>query len=332
MGLFSRGPEKVISEGQRARGRIVAIEVSERNDNDSTRRVDEYVVELGPAEGGRRLSVRQDLSPDTRVRFGMEVNVLVRGNDLFIDWASTMAEQGIEAGNHQGGWKGERDATRTGITDSKVGADEALKKGERGIMVISALRWDSKFGGMITSLTIVGTVTIGSDEPYEVEVGRQNIPHYASHLPAVGRTVPVVVSLKRADKVTIDWPSAVLAEPGIGVAPATTVDHSQGTPRTLMSMGGPPAGVPASSMGMSTPPPPPPPAFTPPAPVEGVTWAQYLTIEKAILASGGYNRKTAALVEGYGFSFATYTKASSAFGKAMVRDIALQQSFAAGMQ
>jgi hypothetical protein len=322
MGLFSRGPEKVISDGQRVRGRIVAIEVSERNDNDTTRRVDEYVVELGAADGSKRLSVRQDLVPDGHVRIGMEVNAWVRGADMFIDWQTTLAERGIEGRNVQDAWKGERDATRTGIADSQVGADDALKKGERGSMRINQLRWDSKLGGLINTLTIAGTVTIGTDEPYDVEIGRQHIPHYASHLPAVGRVVPVIVSVKRLDKVTIDWPSAAIAEPGVGVGPSTEIAPAREEPSSAMSMGG----------GAAWTPPVPASDFTPPEPIEGVSWAQYLTIEKAILDSGGYGRKTGDLIQSYGVSQATYTKASAAFGKLMMRDAALQVSFAAAMR
>jgi len=323
MGLFSRGPEKVISEGQRVRARIVAIDVSEISVNDSHRRVDEYVIELTVVDGGRRLGLRQDLIPDVNVRYGMEVDAWVRGNDACIDWKSTMAEQGIDGTNAVKEWKGERDASRTGITDSKVDAEGALKKGERGSMAINQLRWDSKFGGLINTLTIAGTVTIGTDEPYDVEIGRQTIPHYATHLPAVGRTVPVVVSVKRLDKVTIDWPNAAMAEPGIGVGPSTEIAAAREEPSTLMSMGG---GDTAWT------PPAPAADFTPPDPIEGVSWAQYLTIEKAILDSGGYSKRTGALVETYGFSYATYTKASTAYGKLLRRDYALQVSFAAAMQ
>lgn len=323
MGLFSRGPEKVISDGQRVRGRIAAIEVTERNDNDSTVRVDEYVIELSVADGGRRLSLRQDLVPDAHVRYGMEVSGWVRGDDIYIDWKSTMAEQGIEGSNAQKQWKGDRDATRIGIVDKKVDVEGALKKGERGSMVIQQLRWDSKFGGLINTLTVVGTVTLGTDEPYEVEIGRQNIPHYATHMPTVGRTVPVIVSTKRLDKVLIDWPSAAMAEPGVGIGPATEIEAAREEPLTSSSMGGGDTAwtPPVQAAG-----------FTPPAPVEGVSWAQYVTIEKAIRDSGGYNRKTAALVETHGLSFATYTKASTAFGKMLMRDAALQVAFTSAMQ
>lgn len=322
MGLFSRGPEKVINDGQRVRGRIVAIEVGERDDNGTQRRFDEYVVELGAAEGGRRLSLRQDLAPDVHVRLGMEVSAWVRGDDMFIDWKSMMAEQGIEGRNVQERWKGERDASRTGIVDSTVGAQAALKKGEQGLMVINQLRWDSKFGGLVNTLTIAGTVTLGTDEPYDVELGRQHIPHYATHLPVAGRSVPVIVSVKRLDKVTIDWPSAAVAEPGVGVGPSTEIAPAREEPQSAMSMGG---GAPWT-------PPEPPAGFKPPDPIEGVSWAQYLAIEKAILDSGGYGRKTGELVESYGVSYATYTKASTAYGKLLRRDQALQLSFAAAMR
>jgi hypothetical protein len=132
----------------------------------------------------------------------------------------------------------------------------------------------------------------------------------------------VIVSVKRLDKVTIDWPSAAIAEPGVGVGPSTEIAPARQEPTPTMSMGGsatwtPP--VPASD-------------FTPPEPIEGVSWALYLTIEKAILDSGGYGRKTGDLIQSYGVSQATYTKASAAFGKLMMRDAALQVSFAAAMR
>lgn len=327
MGLFSRGPEKVIRDGGRVRGRIVAIEVDETSVNDSIRRVDEYVIELSPADGGRRLGLRQDLVPDTHVRFGMEVAAWVRGDDIYIDWTATMAEQGVEGQNLTDGWKGDRDARRVDIADSQVGADQALKKGERASMMITELRWDSKFGGLVNTLTIVGVVANGTAQPYAVEVGRQTIPHYATHLPSVGRQVPVIVSAKRPDKVTIDWPAAALAEPGVGVAPSTEITAARAESRSVMSMGGEAMGATGAAHV-----PPAPSSFVPPPAVEGVSWAQYLTIEKAIADSGGYNRKTAALVESHGVSFATYTKASTAFGKMLMRDAALQQSFTSAMQ
>jgi len=79
-------------------------------------------------------------------------------------------------------------------------------------------------------------------------------------------------------------------------------------------------------------PPPPPVGFTPPSPIEGVSWDLYCTIEKAIIDSGGYGRRTAALIESHGVSQKSYTNASRAFGKLLTRDVALQAAFAAAMQ
>jgi hypothetical protein len=321
MGLFGRGSQKVIDDGRRVRGRIVAIDVREES-GDSITRIDEYVVELSPSDAGRRFGVRQVLQPDDYVRLGMEVSAWVRDVDMVIDWASTLAEQGIAASNQLDRWKGDRDATRTGVTDALTGADKAARKGEAGTMTIAVLRWDSKFGGLTTALTIGGTVTIGTDEPYEVEIGRQHIPHYATHLAAVGRTVPVIVSERRLDRVTIDWPSAVEADPGLGMPPAADASPPRAAPSSAMSAG---TGEPWT-------PPPPAVGFTPPAPIEGVSWAQYLVIEKAILDSGGYGRKTGELIESFGCSAKTYSVAGAAFGKLMVRDRELQRSYAAAMQ
>ena len=79
--------------------------------------------------------------------------------------------------------------------------------------------------------------------------------------------------------------------------------------------------------------PPPPPANAPePAPIAGVTWQQYLAIERAIMQAGGHGRKTKELVEQHGISFAAYTEASAKFAKAMMRDISLQMAYAAAIQ
>lgn len=324
MGLFSRGPEKVIKEGRRVRGRIVAMDFVQKSENESTILQTEYVVELDASEGGRRLGVRQTLSPNEYVRLGMEVAAVVRGDDLFIDWANTMAEQGVHGTNETERWKGGRDATRQGVTDANIGLQK-VKNGERGVMRIEQFRSDSKFGGLIVTTTIVGTVKLGTDEPYLVEIPKQQLPYYATHLGVVGQVVPVLVSEKRLDKVVIDWPAAVQQQPGIGVPPAT--DAERGEQQGAMSMMS--GSVAPSGQWV----PPPPPANAPePAPIAGVTWQQYLAIERAIMQAGGHGRKTKELVEQHGISFAAYTEASAKFAKAMMRDIALQMAYAAAIQ
>jgi hypothetical protein len=349
VGLFSRGPEKVIKEGRRVRGRIVAMDFVQKSENESTILQTEYVVELDASEGGRRLGVRQTLSPNEYVRLGMEVAAVVRGDDLFIDWANTMAAQGVHGTNETERWKGGRDATRQGVTDANIGLQK-VKNGERGVMRIEQFRSDSKFGGLIVTTTIVGTVKLGTDEPYLVEIPKQQLPYYATHLGVVGQVVPVLVSEKRLDKVVIDWPSAVQQQPGIGVPPAADAqDGGQAGSVAMMAGGGSPVVVPGAvpppppgaqvppPPGVQVPPPPgvqvpPPPGAPEPPPIAGVTWSQYLALERAIAQSGGHGRRTKDLVEQHGLSYPAYAEASAGFAKAMMRNPAMQMAFAAAIQ
>ena len=47
MGLFSRGPEEVITQGRRVRGRIVAVDVCEKTRSETSYLHYEYVVGFG---------------------------------------------------------------------------------------------------------------------------------------------------------------------------------------------------------------------------------------------------------------------------------------------
>ena len=181
MGWFSRGgADKVINAGSKERGRIVAIAVSQTHD-DPPKRVDEYIVQLDPTTGHRRLGVRQVLKPDQHVRLGMEVLVWVKGDELFIDWVGTLAVAGLSGTNVTDRWKSLKDEGASGISDDTLGLDRAEKKGIPVTVRLESVRMDDVMFGMSTSPTFVATVTIAGDEPYEVEMKRQEVPHYAGH-------------------------------------------------------------------------------------------------------------------------------------------------------
>jgi len=302
MGLFGGGPDKVIGKGQATTGTIVAIKVETKSDNDSTIRQDTYVLMIA----GRRLAVRQHLRPDDRVRLGMTVQAWVRDDDVVIDWAATMQSQGVDADNDLTRWKSVKDWGGTGIEDTTVDYAKAAKRGSPARLRIEAIERKSQLGGILRTTTVRGSVTIGTDEPYEVEIGRQNFPHYATHLVEVGEEVPALVDDKRLDRVTIDWPSAAEREPGIGVAPSpNAAGATDNQVFDMMSAGSDAAASSASAA----------PVEAPPPPIDGVSWDAYLEV-----TTRGFREKLSvteqdALAQTFGAAPGAWLKISHAVGQ-----------------
>lgn len=320
MGLFGSGPQKVLERGAAAAGRLVAVRVSSSSSGESTIRVDEYVVEAG----GRRYGVRQVLSPDGRVRLGMPVHVKIRGDDLFIDWSSTMASLGSSGENETHGWKSIKDWGGEGITDTFVRYDKAAKKGSSAVARLDAVEHVSQLGGMMRTITFLMTVTIDGDEPYSVELKRQAVPHYATHLATVGATLPAFVDDKRLDKVTIDWPTAAELDPGVGRPPSPDLAFVDVEPTEVVSGGAMVDGgwVPADA----------PADLVAPPDIEGVSWSTYLTVTAALRREGIKPKEWDAYAQRFGVPAGAWATASHGWGKAMMRDSSLQLAYAAAMR
>lgn len=319
MGLFGGGPEKVLQHGTATTGSIVALRISESSSGESTIRVDEYVV----AAGGRRHAVRQVLSPDDRVRLGMPVHVKVRGDDLFIDWSATMAALGISGENQTHRWKSIKDWGDDGITDTVVGYDKAAKRGTAADARLDAVEHVSQLGGMLKTITFLMTVTIAGDEPYAVELKRQVVPHYATHLPTVGTTLPAFVDDKRLDRVTIDWPNAAERDPGVGRPPSPDLADANDEPVEAASGG-------SMIEGEWVPPAAPTDLVAPPD-IEGVSWSTYLTVTAALQREGIKTKQWDEYAQRFGVPAGSWSKASQGWGKAMMRDRDLQIAYAAAM-
>lgn len=318
MGLFGGGPEKVIAKGQATGGTIVALKVETKSENETTVRRDEYVLLIA----GRRVAVRQRLEPDDRVRLGMTVNAWIRDDDVVIDWAATMRSQGVECDNNLEAWKSVKDWGGTGITDTTVDYAKAAKRGSPARLRIDAIERKVQLGGLYRTTTVRATVTLGSDEPYEVEIGRQNFPFYASHLAAVGKQLPALVDDKRLDRVTIDWPTAAEREPGIGVAPSPDAAvQSDGATFDMMSAGTVPAAPPETSA-----------PFEPPPPIDGVSWDAYLEVTARGLREKLSPKAEDALAQTLGAAPGAWPKISQRWGKLMVRNADLQRAYVAAMQ
>jgi hypothetical protein len=317
MGLFSRGgADKIISGGTRARGTIVAIAVSQTHD-DPPKRVDEYVVHLDAAGGNRRFGVRQVLKPDEHVRLGMEVLVWVKDDDLFIDWAGTLAAAGLNGSNVTDRWKSVKDEGLTGITDGTIGLDKAGKKGVPVTIKLEAVRMDDFMFGLALTPTFVVTVTMQGDEPYEVEMKRQEVPFYAAHLAAAGNTLPGFARESRLDKVQIDWPAAAMANPGVGVAPSADAHKASPEPSAAMSMGGA-ASAPA-----------PAPQGDAPPPIDGVTWEQFVAIEWGFVRDKVKPKDWDMYAQQHGVAPGAWTGAAKQWNLKMRRDANLQRMFGA---
>jgi len=318
MGLFGGGPDKVIAKGQATTGTIVAIRVETTSENDSTVRQDTYVLMIA----GRRLAVRQRLRPDDRVRLGMTVQAWVRDDDVVIDWTSTMRSQGVEAGNDLTKWKSVNDWGGMGIEDTTVDFAKAAKRGSPASLRIDAIERKSQLGGIIRTTTVRATVTIGTDEPYEVEMGRQSFPHYATHLVEVGKELPALVDDKRLDRLTIDWPSAAEHEPGIGAAPSP--DAAGASDNQVFDMVG--AGSSAAASSASAAP------VEPPPPIDGLSWDAYLEVTSRGLREKLSPKEEDALAQTFGAAPGAWPKISQRWGKAMVRNVELQRAYAAATQ
>jgi len=318
MGLFGGGPDKVVEKGQATTGTIVAIKVETKTENDSNIRQDTYVVMIA----GRRFAVRQRLHPDDRVRLGMTVHAWVRDDDAVIDWAATMRSAGIEAGNDLKSWKSVKDWGGTGITDTTVDYAKAAKRGSPARARIEAIERKSQLGGILRTTTVRATVTIDDDEPYEVEIGRQHFPHYATHLVEVGKEVPALVDNKRLERVTIDWPSAAEREPGIGVAPSPEAAvATDGTVFDMMSAGT----TSAASVAPLT-------SVEPPPPIDGISWDAYLEVTARGLREKLSPKQEDALAQSFGAAPGAWPKISQRWGKAMVRNADLQRAYVAATQ
>jgi hypothetical protein len=317
MGLFSRGgADKVISAGTRARGTIVAIAVSQTHD-DPPKRVDEYSLQLDSTGGNRRLVVRQVLKPDDCVRLGMEVLVWVKDDEVFIDWDGTMSAAGRTGSNVTDRWKAVKDGGFIGISDETIGLERAEKKGIAVSIKVESVRMDSTMFGISQAPTFVTLITIEGDEPYELEMKRQEVPFYATHLAAAGKTLPGFARESHLDRVKIDWPAAAMADPGVGVAPSESASKAEATPTQAMSTD--PIGA------MSAP----APQGDEPPPIDGVTWQQFVAIEWGFVRDKVKPKDWDAYAQSHGVAPGAWAGAAKQWNLKVRKDPNLQRMFGA---
>lgn len=320
MGLFNRGPDKVIERGTRTQGVLAAIHVYERHHEDSSSRYEEYVV----AVGGRRLAVRQELAPNDRVRLGMPLEVFVHNDAAFIDWESTLAPSGVKATNDTWRWKSIKDWGGNGVTDETGGYDKAAKGGSPATVRIDGLEHSTILGGLFAGLDVRATVTTSAGQSHDVTLQRHHVPYYATHLATIGAELPGFVDAKRPDRVTIDWPRAAEAEPGVGRPPSPVLERATG-PTEVAATGTVDGG------GSWTPPVPDTDAL-PQDTIEGVSWDTYIAVTVAIQRQGIKPKAWDEFAQQHGVPAGRWTSASQGWGMRMARDRNLQLAFAAALR
>lgn len=223
MGWFSRDDgDSVLTKGARHRGRISAIRVTQTHDEDPIR-LDDYIVQVEAAGGGGTFAIRQRLSPDGYVRLGMPVVVAVHRDNAIIDWAATLAASGIPAENNTAKWKMVKNDGAGGISDETIGLAKWQRKGVPATLEITGIGLVKILGGLAKKNQLTVIVRQDGAAPYETTLKLDQAPHYARHLPVVGAVLPGFVDARHPEKVGIDWPSAAVRNPGVGVPPSAEV-------------------------------------------------------------------------------------------------------------
>jgi hypothetical protein len=204
MALFGPSFEKVLREGAAEPAQIVGIRRFTRSDDESTIQLEEYAV--GTASG--LVGVRQRLEPREEVRLGMPVELVRLGKASVIRWGQPTEYRWAPV-NPPG----------LGVDDPIDGPPAGWPRGFADIVSIGSR------AGML-GLTSVTTASVRfSDESGVVDavVDTFSPPFYATHLGAEGTRLPAARHPRDATRVRIDWPDAVLRDPGVGVGPHVPV-------------------------------------------------------------------------------------------------------------
>lgn len=214
MGLFG-GPDadKVLAKGTPVAALLQGILVRYTHDDDNRKPVFHFRVGVA---GGAVFGVRQQLSPADAVRLGMPLVVRQLGDAAVIDWPATLAPSGVHGSHTLDRWKMMKDPPAPGIVDEEQSLQAAAKKGSPATLQISSIGERSVLFGMGSAIDFDVVVQLPGEEAYAVQVKKVDVPFYAGHLAVVGAQLPCWVSDRRQDKVTVDWASAAVRQPGVG--------------------------------------------------------------------------------------------------------------------
>jgi len=231
MGLFGPSFADVWQSGTESQGTIVGIKVRQKSEDESTYILEDYAVEVG----GELVGIRQKLHPNTEVRLGMPVTVARKGKDAVIKWGQASSTF----------WK-QIKAPAPGIDDTESLGVMTRRLGQPATIEILSIGTRAGMFGLTTVNELQVRVTPATGAPYDTAISKVQPAFYAAHLFAVGKVLPGFVG---SGKPRIDWQSAALADPGLGVAsPFAAAAGPEGSTAAMARA----AGAPQSANNVST--------------------------------------------------------------------------------
>lgn len=197
--------ERLAEEGELVPATIYAIKVVSKSDT-----ADEwyYGLDLATSAGPLRAAVRQSLIPEPwRAPLGGRVLARHLDGRVAIDWAATLAEQGVETDVGLLAGKTLKHPLEPGVQDSGVSA-KRLRDGLRCEAEVLASESVTVMGMETQSRRIELRVAGESEAAGRIVSTKQHVPAYAVALSQVGSRLPIAVDRNKPDRVTIDWPGA----------------------------------------------------------------------------------------------------------------------------
>lgn len=229
MGLFGPSFENVWKSGVESPGVIVGIRVREKNEDESTYLEEDYAVETG----GEVLGIRQKLHPRTEVRLGMPVTVARTGKVAVIKWGQAYSNL----------WKMVKAPPR-GIDDTASLGGIMRRMGKPITVEILSIGTRAGMLGLTTVNELQVRVTPPGGTPTDTAISKVAPAHYAAHLFVAGVVLP---GFDFGGKPRIDWQSAALADPGVGVeSPFKNAGGAAGSASAMAAAAGAPQGASAA--------------------------------------------------------------------------------------
>lgn len=202
---------RLAEQGELVPATIYAIRVVSRGED-----ADEwtYGLDLDTTAGPLRAAVRQQLIPDPwRAALGARVLARHLDGQVAIDWPATLDAAG--AAHHASfmAIKTLKAPLEPGIDDGRINR-KRLRDGVRAAALIVSSA-PVEVMGMPTHNRRLELRIDADGGPRTVLLEREYVPPYASTLAIAGARLPVAIDRRRADRVTIDWPSAAQTAAGI---------------------------------------------------------------------------------------------------------------------
>lgn len=218
-----RAGERLLTDGERATARLTGIRVGYGGEDSPDRH--EFRVEFAGA--GAEVTVagcRQRLEAlASGVRLGMQVPV------RFDQRGRAIIDTPAMGGGDAWGYKALDEPPAPGIEDYRFDLRKEARKAEPVSIELLSARRATFLGAGVAGADLRVRVTPAVGVPYESTIKREMVPFYAAHLAAEGTVLPGLARTGKPDKIRIDWPAAVMADPGVG-RPAAEIEQPAPAP------------------------------------------------------------------------------------------------------